>query len=675
MSVGRTTAVGLGGTVVWFQGRHDDRHGDEERGRDAEERPRETEVHATSTCPEVTDANPPGGSDLSHPGLRGSIRERDPRSPARMPADATPLARSPPPTTEIVRPIARLAAAVVLGCVPALLAGAGRLPRGRRAVQLPPAGRCRAGHADGRRQPGRSPCSACRRPGRSARRAAPRSGAPATRVVIPALGIDLPVVTSPPNEHFPLCNVAEYLVLGRALAYPGLPQATYLYAHARTGMFLPLLTQSQVNNGAAMIGMWVEVYTDDNQRHVYEISQVIRARVRLPRPRWTQPARREDGPAVAPDVRGAPRVVDEAPGRGHADRRGCRHPGGRSPGAKGSGLPRRPDLQDGRRHRLPPPVRRRAIVRAQAPRPSARRAASPSRIDVEPALRPAAPARGRVPTVREAVALRRGARPAEFGRKCRQHQLVVSGGASTRPRERSSASGQLPGRAPRARRSIEMSATWSYAARGLKRVERRPARGALPSRRSPRSPGDAGARAASQPAPFLRRTERRLEGGVHDPRSPGCRCPRSRTRRRDGVAHRQLCPSRSLHSVGPYGRQIQSILRRNAAGKRRENQAPEGHDPEARPLVGGRRSGPRSCRRSRRWRPIPATTTVTPVSRFMISREVVVDRGEVGLQRRRGQLAVGVELVGQADQVVVGVAEVEPLLGRDARSPRGSRGC
>jgi hypothetical protein len=95
-------------------------------------------------------------------------------------------------------------------------------------------------------------------------------------VVIPALGIDLPVVTSPPNEQFPLCNVAEYMVLGRALAYPGLPQATYLYAHARKWMFLPLLTQSLINNGAAMIGMWVEVYTDDNQRHVYEISQVIR---------------------------------------------------------------------------------------------------------------------------------------------------------------------------------------------------------------------------------------------------------------------------------------------------------------------------------------------------------------------------------------------------------------
>jgi hypothetical protein len=98
----------------------------------------------------------------------------------------------------------------------------------------------------------------------------------ATRVVVPALGIDLPVVTSPHNEQFPLCNAAEYLVLDKPLGYPGLPQATYLYAHARTNMFLPLLTQSMTNNGAAMIGMWVEVYTDNDRRHIYEIIKVMR---------------------------------------------------------------------------------------------------------------------------------------------------------------------------------------------------------------------------------------------------------------------------------------------------------------------------------------------------------------------------------------------------------------
>jgi hypothetical protein len=98
----------------------------------------------------------------------------------------------------------------------------------------------------------------------------------ATRIVVPALGIDLPIITSPPNEQFPLCNVAEYLSLDKVFAYPGLPQTTYIYSHAQKGMFLPLLTASMVNNGVAMVGMWAEVYTDDNQRHVYEITQVIR---------------------------------------------------------------------------------------------------------------------------------------------------------------------------------------------------------------------------------------------------------------------------------------------------------------------------------------------------------------------------------------------------------------
>jgi hypothetical protein len=98
----------------------------------------------------------------------------------------------------------------------------------------------------------------------------------ATRIKVPALGIDLPIITSPPNEQFPLCNTAEYLSLDKVFAYPGLPQATYIYAHARTGMFGALLVSSRVNNGAAMIGMWVEIYTDDNQRHVYEITEVIR---------------------------------------------------------------------------------------------------------------------------------------------------------------------------------------------------------------------------------------------------------------------------------------------------------------------------------------------------------------------------------------------------------------
>ena len=41
-------------------------------------------------------------------------------------------------------------------------------------------------------------------------------------------------------------------------------------------MFLPLLTQSQVSNGSKMKGMVVEVWTNDDQRFLYVITQVRR---------------------------------------------------------------------------------------------------------------------------------------------------------------------------------------------------------------------------------------------------------------------------------------------------------------------------------------------------------------------------------------------------------------
>ena len=99
----------------------------------------------------------------------------------------------------------------------------------------------------------------------------------ATRVVVAALGIDLAVVRQPDPEY-PACDVAMY---HEALGQPGFGRATYLYAHAREGMFLPILTASKVNNGAAMLGMIVEVYTSDDQLYLYEITQVRRHQLDL----------------------------------------------------------------------------------------------------------------------------------------------------------------------------------------------------------------------------------------------------------------------------------------------------------------------------------------------------------------------------------------------------------
>jgi hypothetical protein len=96
----------------------------------------------------------------------------------------------------------------------------------------------------------------------------------ATRIVIRRLNIDLPIMLQTDNYGiYPLCDVALYQPL---LGQPGQGRATYLYAHAREGMFLPLLTQSQNDNGARMIGMTVQVYTSDSWLFLYTIKEVHR---------------------------------------------------------------------------------------------------------------------------------------------------------------------------------------------------------------------------------------------------------------------------------------------------------------------------------------------------------------------------------------------------------------
>lgn len=95
-----------------------------------------------------------------------------------------------------------------------------------------------------------------------------------TRIVINRLDIDLPVMlqTSEYGEY-PLCDVAMYLA---PLGQPGQGRATYIYAHAQTGMFLPLLEESKRNNGKRMLGMTVEVYTSDDWKFLYTITEVRR---------------------------------------------------------------------------------------------------------------------------------------------------------------------------------------------------------------------------------------------------------------------------------------------------------------------------------------------------------------------------------------------------------------
>lgn len=101
----------------------------------------------------------------------------------------------------------------------------------------------------------------------------------ATRVRVAALEVDLPVVKpSGGAGAYPMCDVAMYI---QELGQPGQGRVIYLYAHARTGMFLPILDASLVQNGKQMLGMVVEVWTSDDQRFLYEITEVRRHQLDL----------------------------------------------------------------------------------------------------------------------------------------------------------------------------------------------------------------------------------------------------------------------------------------------------------------------------------------------------------------------------------------------------------
>ncbi|MCU0477874.1 MAG: hypothetical protein MUE92_03895 [Chloroflexi bacterium] len=96
-----------------------------------------------------------------------------------------------------------------------------------------------------------------------------------SRVAIPALRIDLPVVPPPRNSTWPLCDVAEYF-RPPTFQHPGDDGVTYIYGHAQRGMFLPILEASLVNGGRALIGEEVRVWTVNGQRFTYEITRVRR---------------------------------------------------------------------------------------------------------------------------------------------------------------------------------------------------------------------------------------------------------------------------------------------------------------------------------------------------------------------------------------------------------------
>jgi hypothetical protein len=100
------------------------------------------------------------------------------------------------------------------------------------------------------------------------------SGGPAvaTRIVIPALQIDLPVVQGPTG--YPYCNVAMYYV-DPAFGQPGQGKPVYIFAHARDGMFGPIYNLVMVKQTPdKMVSDLVQVYTSDNKLYQYVITNV-----------------------------------------------------------------------------------------------------------------------------------------------------------------------------------------------------------------------------------------------------------------------------------------------------------------------------------------------------------------------------------------------------------------
>jgi hypothetical protein len=100
----------------------------------------------------------------------------------------------------------------------------------------------------------------------------PGERAVASRIRIASLAIDLPVIAGDASEY-PPCDVASY---APDLSQPGEHGTTYIYAHAQKGMFLPLLRASLLDDGAALVGALVEVFTSDAQLHLYAVTTVKR---------------------------------------------------------------------------------------------------------------------------------------------------------------------------------------------------------------------------------------------------------------------------------------------------------------------------------------------------------------------------------------------------------------
>jgi hypothetical protein len=99
-------------------------------------------------------------------------------------------------------------------------------------------------------------------------------------------GIDLPIVRGP--NGYPYCNVAMYMGHFAQPTEPGVPGVSFIFAHARKGMFLPLLDEWNRNGQTRLVGLTVYVWTSDSRRHEYVITKAWKAKTINMDIAWTE---------------------------------------------------------------------------------------------------------------------------------------------------------------------------------------------------------------------------------------------------------------------------------------------------------------------------------------------------------------------------------------------------
>ena len=96
------------------------------------------------------------------------------------------------------------------------------------------------------------------------------------RIRVPALGIDLPVISDErrvkgSTPGYPACDVALYWSY---FDLPGEPGTTWILAHAQRGMFLPLLAAATSRGSKSLIGRRVELQLRDGRLLTYRTYKV-----------------------------------------------------------------------------------------------------------------------------------------------------------------------------------------------------------------------------------------------------------------------------------------------------------------------------------------------------------------------------------------------------------------